>query len=92
MPRSVESRYALYVPTRDEALIARAAAERLRPFAGHHADVEVRLAGTDDTAIRVPASAVSVIEHLLAMVGERHAIAVSRPVAMRQIRPAPPLS
>jgi hypothetical protein len=71
MSRSVATSRAPYVSDTDDVLVARAIAERLKPIAAAHADIEVRLVGSSDKPIRVPARAVDALERLLAAVGER---------------------
>jgi hypothetical protein len=69
MSRSVATD--LYVPTADEAFVARAMAARLKDIAASHADIEVHLVGRPDNPLRVPARTVDALEKLLEAVGNR---------------------
>jgi hypothetical protein len=69
MSRSVATHS--YVPTADEAFVARAMAARLKDIAASHADIEVHLVGRPDKPLRVPARTVDALEKLLDAVGNR---------------------
>lgn len=64
------------VATDQEALIAREAADKLRPLAEARADVKLRVAGRADIVVSLPARAVEMIVELLAAMAERKPVSI----------------
>ena len=64
------------VATDQEALIAREAADKLRPLAEARADVKLRVAGRADIVVSLPARAVEMIVEFLAAMAERKPVSI----------------
>ena len=65
-----------FVATDEEALIAREAADKLRPLAEGRADVELRVAERADIVVSLPARAVEMIVEFLAAMAERKPVSI----------------
>jgi excisionase family DNA binding protein len=60
----------------EEALIAREAVERLKPLADSKQDVRLRVKGSVDIVVPLPAAAVEAITRVLAAMAERRPVSV----------------